>query len=271
MPDSWYFESYTTRFYFPSDIFEALENNTHLRHFKFIGFRFYDSGDKLAPIYRLITHNRRLESLDLRHLGLIEEDINSILTGLVANPTMKSLDFRGHRVFSPQLPPLAIKALEANHKLTYLGIDYIEKEKIEGFLIRNRLSNPGLDEVETIESLVFEKLKVEKPNCKEESSKELNILENPEAPQSSIEPDQSTLLMLKIYKSIAILTITASFIGLLVAATILTGGLAAGVLLGCSAAFLLGNFGLFEVEQGKRQSIRFYILSLVLVVRQKVC
>ena len=63
---------------------------------------------------------------------------------------------------------------------------------------------------------------------------------------------ESTLLMLKIYKSIAILTITASFIGLLVAATILTGGLAAGVLLGCSAAFLLGNFGLFEVEQREK-------------------
>ena len=40
--------------------------------------------------------------------------------------------------------------------------------------------------------------------------------------------------------------------GLIVASTVLSGGLAAGVLLGCSAAFLLGSFGLFEVEQREK-------------------
>ena len=244
--------------FFP-DIFQAVSNNIHLRHFEFSDFRFVDT---LVPICRLITHNQRLESLDLINLGL--SDIQNIITCLVANTKLRSLDLRGNDNFPFQLSPSTIKALKANHKLTYLGINYYCEEEIKRLLRINSILYEEINSILYDEETIVEDLKVAELSSEEESSKELSSEEKTKALQSSeeikelnpklaiSEPDQAYPLLLQICKAIAIFTITASFVGLIVASTVLSGGLAAGVLLGCSAAFLLGSFGLFEVEQREK-------------------
>ena len=214
---------------FLPDIFQAVENNTYLRHFKFTDFGF---SVNLAPFCTLITHNRSLKSLDLRNLKFNERDIEIIVACLVANPTLESLDLRGNNTLPFELSPSAIKSLEANHKLTYLKIDHLtNNEEIDRILLMN---SGFVDELKVAE------LSSNEPEARQSSE---------ESKVTISEPDQGYPLLLQICKAIAIFTITASFVGLIVASTLLTGGLAAGVLVGCSAAFLLGSFGLFEVER----------------------